>query len=95
MTIEVVVFDIHVDSAVHTILSCHARFPGLDAEAQTAIVQGVHDTSTIVSFGHTNYIGCSEHHHNKNDVDMVPAGNGALVGGSFPEGHRLNSAYMA
>lgn len=47
--IEVVVFDIHMDGAVHTTLSCRPRYPGLDAAPQTAVVHGVRMISQLVS----------------------------------------------
>ena len=45
VTIDVMVLDIHVDSAFHTTPFCLARLPGLDAAAQTAAVRGVHHVS--------------------------------------------------
>ena len=49
MTIDIVAFDIHVDSAFRTAVSCHERPPGLDAAPQTAAVRGLYSMSQLVS----------------------------------------------
>lgn len=49
VTIDIMVFDIHVDSALRTTVSCHARPPVLDAAPQTAAVRGIQSMNEVNS----------------------------------------------
>lgn len=48
MTIDTVVFNIHVDSALHTMPFRHAWLPRLDTAPQTMAVQRVYEMCSII-----------------------------------------------
>lgn len=49
LAIDIMAFDIHVDSAFRATVSCHARPPVLDAAPQTATVRGMYNLGQVKS----------------------------------------------